>query len=200
MNEWNRIWENRSSDIVISDDVFDMFCKLKKADGFDTQDVDGYYEAFFSQWKHMVEHITQNVGDISSVYEVGCGSGVNLYLFQQLKKVTQVGGCDYAQMQIALAKKILNANDLQCMEADQIAEKPVYDVVLSDSVFQYFQSPEYGMRVVEKMWNKAKKMVVITEIHDEEMKEEHLRDWIKHFTRKKCFCSLRTESGQNVSL
>lgn len=43
------------------------------------------------------------------------------------------------------------------MEADQIAEKPVYDVVLSDSVFQYFQSPEYGMRVVEKMWNKAKK-------------------------------------------
>lgn len=105
----------------------------------------------------MVEHITQNVGDISSVYEVGCGSGVNLYLFQQLKKVTQVGGCDYSQTQIALAKKILNANDLQCMEADQIAEKPVYDVVLSDSVFQYFQSPEYGMRVVEKMWNKAKK-------------------------------------------
>ena len=143
MNEWNRIWENRSSDIVISDDVFDMFCKLKKADGFDTQDVDGYYEAFFSQWKHMVEHITQNIGDISSVYEVGCGSGVNLYLFQQLKKVTQVGGCDYAQTQIALAKKILNANDLQCMEADQIAEKPVYDVILSDSVFQYFQSPEY---------------------------------------------------------
>ena len=24
MNEWNRIWENRSSDIVISDDVFDI--------------------------------------------------------------------------------------------------------------------------------------------------------------------------------
>ena len=47
MNEWNRIWGNRSSDIVISDNIFDMFCKLKKADGFDTQDVDGYYEAFF---------------------------------------------------------------------------------------------------------------------------------------------------------
>lgn len=47
MNEWNKIWEKRSSEIVMSDDVFDMFCKLKKADGFDTQDVDGYYEAFF---------------------------------------------------------------------------------------------------------------------------------------------------------
>lgn len=105
MNEWNRIWGNRSSDIVISDNIFDMFCKLKKADGFDTQDVDGYYEAFFSQWKHMVEHITQNVGDISSVYEVGCGSGVNLYLFQQLKKVTQVGGCDYSQTADCSCKK-----------------------------------------------------------------------------------------------
>lgn len=73
------------------------------------------------------------------------------------------------------------------MEADQIAEKPVYDVILSDSVFQYFQSPEYGMRVVEKMWNKAKKMVVITEIHDEEMKEEHLnhrRQCVENYDEK----------------
>lgn len=47
MNEWNRIWAKRSSEIAISDDIFDMFCKLKKADGFDTQNVEGYYESFF---------------------------------------------------------------------------------------------------------------------------------------------------------
>lgn len=46
MNEWNRIWANRTADVAISDDSFDMFCKLKKADGFDTQDINGYYEAF----------------------------------------------------------------------------------------------------------------------------------------------------------
>ena len=78
MNEWNRIWGNRSSDIVISDDVFDMFCKLKKADGFDTQDVDGYYEAFFSQWKHMVEHARHMSWQIGTPHlrraaEAACG-------------------------------------------------------------------------------------------------------------------------------
>lgn len=30
MNEWNRIWAKRSSEIDVSDDIFDMFCKLKK--------------------------------------------------------------------------------------------------------------------------------------------------------------------------
>ena len=65
MNEWNKIWENRTSDISISDDIFDMFCKLKKVDGFDTQDIDGYYEAFFEEWHKMTERIEQNVGNIA---------------------------------------------------------------------------------------------------------------------------------------
>lgn len=57
-------------------------------------------------------------------------------------------------------------------------------------------------------------MVVITEIHDEEMKEEHLnhrrqcvenydekyKGLDKTFYTKEMFCSLRTEPGQSVSL
>ena len=56
----------------MSDDVFDMFCKLKKADGFDTQDVDGYYEAFFKEWNAMSDRIMKEAGNVDSVYEVGC--------------------------------------------------------------------------------------------------------------------------------
>lgn len=187
MNEWNRIWENRTSDILISDDSFDMFCKLKKADGFDTQEIDGYYEAFFEEWHKMTERIEQNAGNIASAYEVGCGSGVNLYLFQQLKKLGVVGGCDYSEAQIRLAHKVVKAEDLHCMEADHISTEPKYDLVLADSVFQYFQNPEYGMRVLEKMWEKANKIVVITEIHDEEKKEEHLnfrRQCVENYDEK----------------
>ena len=187
MNEWNKIWENRTSDISISDDIFDMFCKLKKADGFDTQDIDGYYEAFFEEWHKMTERIEQNVGNIASAYEVGCGSGVNLYLFQQLKKLGGVGGCDYSEAQIRLAHKVVKAEDLYCMEADHISTESKYDLILADSVFQYFQNPEYGMRVLEKMWEKANKIVVITEIHDEEKKEEHLnflRQCVENYDEK----------------
>ena len=58
---------------------------------------------------------------------------------------------------------------------------------MADSVFQYFQDTEYGMHVLEKMWKKAKKMVVITEIHDESMKEEHLnyrRQCVENYDEK----------------
>lgn len=54
MNQWEKIWAKRSTKIVESNDVFDMFCKLKRADGFDTQDVDGYYEAFYKEWQVIV--------------------------------------------------------------------------------------------------------------------------------------------------
>mgnify|MGYP002519271335 FL=1 len=187
MNEWNRIWENRTSDITISDDIFDMFCKLKKADGFDTQEIDGYCEAFFEEWHKMTERIEQNAGNIESAYEVGCGSGVNLYLFQQLKKLGVVGGCDYSEAQIQLAHKVVESEDLHCMEADHISTESKYDLVLADSVFQYFQNVEYGMCVLEKMWEKANKIVVITEIHDEEKKEEHLnfrRQCVENYDEK----------------
>lgn len=74
-----------------------------------------------------------------------------------------------------------------CKEADKISTEPIYDVVIADSVFQYFQSPEYGMDVLKKMWNKAEKMIVITELHDESMKEEHLnyrRQCVENYDEK----------------
>lgn len=186
MNQWDRIWRNRSSEIEISDDIFEMFCKLKRADGFDTQDVEGYYEAFWKQWEAMAERI-ENCGGISSIYEVGCGSGVNLYLFQQLKKVHRVGGLDYSDKLIKIAGEVLDTTDLRCEEALYVSALPKYDVVLADSVFQYFLDVDYGMQVLEKMWDKAEKMVVITEIHDEARKEEHLnyrRQCVENYDEK----------------
>lgn len=39
MNKWDTIWKNRQTEIDINseNDIFEMFCKLKGADGFDTQ-------------------------------------------------------------------------------------------------------------------------------------------------------------------
>lgn len=54
-------------------------------------------------------------------------------------------------------------------------------------MFQYFQDTEYGMRVLERMWNKSNKVVVITEIHDETLKTEHLnyrRNCVKNYDEK----------------
>ena len=98
MNNWDKIWKKRTAKIENRATVFEMFKELKRADGFDTQDVQGYYEAFFLQWECMAQRIeTGCAGTIGSLYEIGCGSGVNLYLFSALKHVAVLGGLDYSK-------------------------------------------------------------------------------------------------------
>lgn len=155
--------------------MFDKFCELKRIDGFDTQDVEGYYEAFYEQWKNMAANISEGCGgDIKSVYEVGCGSGVNLYLFRELKDVKKLGGLDYSPRLIEIAGNVLTDADLICEEALNLPKCPKVDVVLADSVFQYFGDVNYGMKVLEGMWEKAEKMVVLTEMHDQDKMEAHM--------------------------
>lgn len=45
-------------------------------------------------------------------------------------------------------------------------------MVLSDSVFAYFPSAQYGESVLEKMFEKANKVVAILEIFDENLQDE----------------------------
>ncbi|MCM1287792.1 MAG: class I SAM-dependent methyltransferase [Clostridium sp.] len=175
MNHWDKIWKNRETKLANTDDVFQMFCNLKKANGFDTQDVDNYFESFYEEWLERTRFIKELCKKpLTSVYEVGCGSGVNLYMFRQLENIQRLGGIDYSENIIKAAKTVVDSADLLCGEALSVSVEEKYDLVLADSVFQYFQDAEYGMQVLDRMYQKADKMVVITEIHDESRKEEHL--------------------------
>ena len=108
MNNWDKIWKKRTAEIENRATVFEMFKELKRADGFDTQDVQGYYEAFFRQWECMAQRIeTGCAGTIGSLYEIGCGSGVNLYLFSALKHVAVLGGLDYSKNLIRIAQSVV---------------------------------------------------------------------------------------------
>lgn len=176
MNNWDKVWKNRETKLTNTDDVFQMFCNLKRANGFDTQDVDNYYESFYEEWLERTEFIKKLCREpLESVYEVGCGSGVNLYMFRQLEKIKKLGGIDYSENIIKVAKNVVDSSDLLCGEALEVSVEEKYDLVLADSVFQYFQDAEYGMQVLDRMYQKAGKLVVITEIHDENRKEEHMK-------------------------
>ena len=134
MNNWDKIWKKRTAEIENRATVFEMFKELKRADGFDTQDVQGYYEAFFRQWECMAQRIeTGCAGTIGSLYEIGCGSGVNLYLFSTLKHVAVLGGLDYSKNLIRIAQSVVTEADVGCEEALRVPTEPRYDVVLADS-------------------------------------------------------------------
>ena len=124
MNNWDKIWKKRTAKIENRATVFEMFKELKRADGFDTQDVQGYYEAFFLQWECMAQRIeTGCAGTIGSLYEIGCGSGVNLYLFSALKHVAVLGGLDYSKNLIRIAQSVVPEADVGCEDAEKQLEK-----------------------------------------------------------------------------
>lgn len=171
MNHWKETWNKRDKEIKITDNIFDMFCKLKKADGYDTLIEDGYYEGMLEEWKRTNEEISRNGVSFNSVYEVGCGSGVNLYLSKNLLKVDKLGGIDYSKPLIEIARHVLADADLQYGEAVEMEIYPNYDFVLSEGVFVYFPDMQYGMHVLEKMFEKADKVVVVKDIYDLEKKD-----------------------------
>lgn len=175
-NRWKEIWEKRGAKIGGKGNIFELFCELKKADGFDTQDVDEYYEAFWKEWEELNEQIRAGCqGKVDSLFEVGCGSGVNLLLFQKISSLSVVGGMDYSPALLDIARQVVESEDIFCGEACDLDTSRRYDVVLANSVFQYFPDENYGMEVLKKMCSKANKMVVITEIHDLAKQEEHMR-------------------------
>ena len=175
-NRWKEIWEKRSAEADDKKDIFELFCELKRADGFDTQNINEYYESFWKEWEDLNERIQEGCGGkVDSLFEVGCGSGVNLLLFQRLGKVPAVGGMDYSPALVDIAHKVVESEDIFCGDAGDLDSTGKYDVVLAISVYQYFPDEDYGMNVLDKMCRKANKMVVITEIHDLDRMEEHMR-------------------------
>lgn len=120
----------------------------------------------------LVNEFTKN--ELHSVYEVGCGSGVNLYLFQNRIKECALGGLDYSQGLIDIAKNVVCDADLVCGSAQNLDTAIKYDLVMADSVFQYFSSEEYAQDVLNKMILKSNKLVYISELHDITLREEWL--------------------------
>lgn len=178
-SKWKDIWSRKGMvNIDLAKDEFSVFCDLKKADGFDVNihDEQSYYKHFYNDWINMYNRLKEITDDsLHSIYEVGCGSGVNLYLFQNRIKKAILGGIDYSQGLVDIAKNILPDSSLLCGNADNMDIEIKYDLVMADSVFQYFGSREYAEDILGKMILKSNRVVYISEIHDMELQKE----WIE---------------------
>lgn len=177
-SKWKNIWEKKGLEkIDLERDEFEIFCDLKRADGFDVNvhNEQVYFKAFYDEWMKIYEKliaITNNT--IHSVYEVGCGSGVNLYLFQNRIKDIRTGGIDYSQGLVNIAASVVPGADLVCGNAEDMDTETKYDLVMADSVFQYFGSREYAADVLNKMILKSDKAVYVSEMHDADLRDEWL--------------------------
>lgn len=176
-NNWKRIWEKRqlddSSFAACAGDAEALFVELKRCNGFDVQGGKLSKEAMLGQYEMIRQKLTEGAPcPLTSVYEVGCGSGANLLLFA--RDGFRTGGVDYSSALIDIAQKVLETDDLLCDEARNMPETPVYDCLLSNSVFAYFPDLEYAEQVLEKMLRKAAYSIGLIDIYDETKQQAFL--------------------------
>ena len=171
-NKWHEIWEKRTENFAAIDinDVYAVFAELKRINGFDITDGGIPLAALVEQYKDTKEKLKVLPG--ASVFEVGCGSGANLYMFY--KDGFEVGGIDYSRRLIDIIQQVFPAGELKeclCGEAKDLPVDIKYDAILSDGVFHYFQDLAYAQAVLEKIVAKAEQSIGLLDIHDLEKQE-----------------------------
>ena len=172
MNDWKRIWESRKDNLanVDRENYREVFAELKRIDGFD---LNGGVSVDSQIRQHENLKAALNLSAGETVFEVGCGSGANLYLFA--RNGFEVGGLDYSATMIDIAKKVLPAaSELICAGAEDLPTDKKFDAVFSNGVFIYFDDLPYAERVLEKMLLKSRRAVAVLDIYDKAFEEVHM--------------------------
>lgn len=147
-----------------------VFMELKRSNGYDVQEDEVRYDAWFQQYWQIKKALSFGRDqDIKSVYEVGCGCGASLYLFEQ--DGIAAGGIDYSEPLIQGAKKVLRSTDLVCGEATQTPPDTIYEAVFSNCAFVYFTDESYAWEVLERMYEKAEYSIGIIDVYDKAREE-----------------------------
>ena len=154
---WRRVWERRRFQ-----DGTPALSDLIVADGFDTVFGSLTVEAWSAFVARTCASMRLVTGD--SLFDVGCGSGAFLHL--PYRDGVAVGGVDFSETQIALARRVMPEGDFVVSEANAMDTCRSFDVVVSCGVFCYFDSLDYAREVIQRMCTKATRAVAILDIPD----------------------------------
>jgi cyclopropane fatty-acyl-phospholipid synthase-like methyltransferase len=173
-SNWEQIWNARRINKLTLKDTEEILHALICMDGFDSslsaispKDWRMYTSSIMNQAK-------MEKGD--SVFEIGCGAGA--FLYSLFLEGYEVAGIDYSNNMISEGKKYLSNMDISVCDAALCSTNEQYDAVLSNSAFSYFPDHNYANIVMERMFLKAKKVVLILDIPNWHCKKmnEHVRE------------------------
>lgn len=168
--KWRKVWERKAKSISASVTL----ANLLAADGFDTGT--GIFPV--NSWLEFVSRIMRrfNLKSGDRVLEVGCGAGA--FLFPLYTRGIDVYGVDYSDNQIALCRRVMKGGIFKVGEANKLPfNDGSFDVVISNSVFQYFPDLKYAEEVVTEMdrVTKSRGCIGIFDVNDIEKKEGFIK-------------------------
>ncbi|MBI6863579.1 class I SAM-dependent methyltransferase [Lysinibacillus fusiformis] len=166
---WREIWCKEKEFTIQDNTDKTVYLELKRLNGFDVLEGTMTYESFLYQHNCVLSSI--NIAEVKSVFEVGCGSGANLYMFS--RNSFKCGGLDYAPSLLKIAEDHVKLQESQLGEAKLLNTEVKYDLLYSNSVFSYFPNLEYASGVLDKMYEKTNKFIVLLDIHDKNHEEAY---------------------------
>ena len=183
MEGWKSVWNNRKpAEIIEENNLEQTFLYLKGCMGVTSSNPASSTE-FLDQFRSNLAKLKKGTDPSKplSFFEIGCGSAPYLYYLAKEENCSKLGGIDYSVPLIDIAKKIMcpphintKVSELYCSEAIEMGVTEKYDCVYSRSVFQYFPGEEYGLKVAQKMLDKANNSVGIYDLFDCQKKEDFL--------------------------
>ncbi len=123
-------------------------------------------------------------------YKISLKDASEFAVYKELKRLLKnrgikVGGIDYSKNLSDIARDVISEEEnIETGEAINLSTDEKYDMVFSDGVFAYFPDEEYGKAVLYKMFQKARKLVVVSEIFDKDMQfecERHRRELFDNY-------------------
>jgi SAM-dependent methyltransferase len=164
---WRTIWGSRKLE---NQETGTDLEKLIALDGFDSPlglMSEGNWRSYAEEFLRRNEFKSGE-----TLFEVGCGSGALLYLFHELGY--KVSGLDFSQKLINAARLALpiKSDYLIFAEANMCPVDVKADIVMANHVFHYFESFEYASEVLNKMIDKASRLVAIYGIPNVDLKKE----------------------------
>ena len=190
MENWKQVWNSRKTNL--SDENKDLkmvFEEMKRMDGYDFNGDTLKYTDYINQWQCMDRNLQFSYENkkYTSVFEVGCGSGPNLFLYNEFYPDYKVGGIDFSESLINFATKRVRSNDIKCCEAINLDINDKYDFVISLGAFPYFKDLNYAKEVLNKMYEKANHAIAIIGITNKESEVDYTnyrRKTIKNYDEK----------------
>jgi SAM-dependent methyltransferase len=160
---WRAVWQAKGEQPPpLTGDHDQVVRGLMSLAGYDSATSSLDPETHYVQVRYILDRL--GVRPTDTVYEVGCGAGSMLHSLRTA--CAGVGGCDFADSLVALAREVLGGADLTVAEASAVPTEPVYDLVISNGVFIYFPDQPYAERVLHRMVAKARRAVAVLDVND----------------------------------
>ena len=168
---WKEVWSNTECHYFSRAEKY-SFSPETLDDLIDIMD----FDISSQDWKKNISSILEKIDNNrpNKVLEVGCGAGA--WLFPFYKMGSTVYGIDFLPYLIKCAKSIMPEGKFSVCAADKMAlNKERFDLILCNSVFQYFSSAEYANNVLREMLSMLTDdgACLVTDLFCEENKEDY---------------------------